>query len=99
MLLPFYMAVAAVYGLLAAATDSTFPSMILHAGGNMFSLFSLFSSGRSEWQLTAAPAPTVWQAGVDASFVANLIALVVVGGATALAYRALLRGAGPRRTR
>ena len=33
-LLPFYLSVAAVYGALAYFTDSTVPSMILHAGGN-----------------------------------------------------------------
>src|SRR5262249_37242649 len=54
-LLPFYLAVAAVYGALAYFTDSTLPSMVLHAGGNMFSAFDLFTRGRSEWQLSAAP--------------------------------------------
>ena len=93
-LLPFYLAVATVYGLLAAATNSTYPSMILHAGGNVFSAFTLFSRGRSEWQLTAVPTPTIWQAGVDASFLANLAALVVVGAVAALAYRGLFRTSG-----
>ena len=58
-LMPFYLAVATVYGLLAAATNSTYPSMVLHAGGNVFSAFSLFSLGRSEWQLATVPAPTI----------------------------------------
>ena len=89
-LLPFYLAVATVYGLLAAATNSTYPSMVLHAGGNVFSAFSFFQ-GRSEWQLTPVPAPTIWQAGVDASFLASLAMLVVVGGATAWAYGGLFR--------
>jgi len=88
------LAVAAVYGLLAAATNSTYPSMVLHAGGNVFSVFSLFSQGRSEWQLTAVPAPTIWQAGLDASFLANLAALMIVGAIAALAYRGLFRTAG-----
>jgi membrane protease YdiL (CAAX protease family) len=81
-LLPFY---------LAAATNSIYPSMILHAGGNIFSAFSLFSGGRSEWELTAAPAPTIWQVGVDSSFLTTLTLLIVVGGITALAYRELFR--------
>ena len=42
-LLPYYLAVAAVYGLLAAATNSIFPGMVLHAGGNLFSAFGFFS--------------------------------------------------------
>lgn len=90
-LLPFYLAVATVYGLLAAATNSTYPSMVLHAGGNMFSAFSLFAGGRSEWQLTTAPSQTIWQVGVDASFLASLAMFVAVGGATAFAYRGLFR--------
>jgi membrane protease YdiL (CAAX protease family) len=64
-LLPFYFTVAAVYGLLAAATNSTYPSMVLHVGGNLLSAFSLFTQGRSEWQLTAMPPRTIWQAGID----------------------------------
>lgn len=94
-LLPYYLAVAAVYGLLASATNSTLPSMVLHAGGNVFSALGLLLGGRSEWQMTAVAPPTVWQAGVDAAFVANLTALVVAGAATTLAYRALFRAAQP----
>ena len=90
-LLPFYMAVSTVYGLLAAATNSTYPGMVLHAGGNMFSAFSLFYQGRSEWQLTEVPAPTIWQAGMDASFLMNLLVLAVVAAAASLAYRGLFR--------
>jgi membrane protease YdiL (CAAX protease family) len=93
-LLPFYLAVAAVYGLLAAATNSTYPSMVLHAGGNVFSAFSFLVGGRSEWQLTAVPTPTIWQAGLDASFLANLTTLVVVGAIAAWAYRGLFRASG-----
>jgi hypothetical protein len=79
--------VAAVYGLLAAATNSTYPSMVLHAGGNVFSAFSLFTQGRSEWQLTAVPPPTIWRTGIDGSFLASLAILAVVGAATVMAYR------------
>lgn len=41
----------AVYGALAYYTDSIWPSLVLHAGGNMFSAFDLFTRGRSEWEL------------------------------------------------
>jgi membrane protease YdiL (CAAX protease family) len=96
-LLPFYLAVATVYGLLAAATNSIYPSMVLHAGGNIFSAFSLFAQGRSEWQLTAASAPPIWQVGLDASFLASLAMFVVVGGLAAVAYRGLFSAAGASR--
>ena len=67
-LLPYFLAVAAVYGALAHLTDSTLPSMVLHAGGNVFSAVGLFLGGRSEWQLSSAPKPLIWEAGPDTSF-------------------------------
>ena len=78
-LLPFYIAVAAVYGMLAYLTDSTYPSIVLHAAGDMFSILDLFTRGRSSWQLTATPLPPVRKSGLDASFLGNLAGLVVVG--------------------
>ena len=92
-LLPYYMAVAAVYGALAHFTDSTLPSMLLHGGGNALSAFDLFARGRSEWQLSAAPNPLVWETGPDAAFVASAVGLVVVGAATVWAYSGLSHAA------
>jgi membrane protease YdiL (CAAX protease family) len=89
-LLPYYIAVAAAYGGLAYATNSTFPSMVLHSGGNVFSAFTLFTQGRSEWELGTAPQRLVWQSGVDAAFVVNVVALLAACFGTALAYRALV---------
>jgi membrane protease YdiL (CAAX protease family) len=97
-LLPYYVAVAAVYGGLAYLTDSTLPSMVLHAGGNMMSALDLFTRGRSEWQLAAAPADLIWQSGVDAAFVGNLAALVVIGALAVGAYAALARVTRANRT-
>ena len=88
-LLPYYLAVASVYGALAYLTDSIFPSMVLHAAGNMFSLFDLVARGRSEWQLSTTPRPLVWETGPDGAFLGNLIALLVVGTLTVFAYAAL----------
>lgn len=89
-LLPYYIAVSAVYGGLAYATNSTFPSMVLHSGGNVLSAFSLFTQGRSEWQLGSSQTVLVWQSGVDGPFVINIIALVVVSAGAFLAYRGLV---------
>jgi membrane protease YdiL (CAAX protease family) len=88
-LLPYYVAVAAVYGALAYLTESIFPSMILHAGGNMVSAFDLFTRGRSEWQLSATPAPLLWETGLDGAFLGNLAALLGVGTLAVFAYGAL----------
>ena len=85
-LLPFYVAVAAVYGALAYFTDSTWPSLVLHAGGNMFGAFDLFARGRSEWALSAAPRPLIWESGPDTAFWGNLAGLLVVGALAVWAY-------------
>lgn len=90
-LLPFYIAVSAVYGLLASATNSTYPSMVLHGGGNLFSAFGLFVQGRSEWAPSAVPTPTIWETGPDGSFLTTVGALMIVGAATVWAYRELFR--------
>ena len=81
-LLPFYVAVAAVYGTLAYLTDSILPGMVLHAGGNMFAAFDLFARGHSEWQGLGPPAKLVWETGPDAAFWGSVAATLVVGALT-----------------
>jgi membrane protease YdiL (CAAX protease family) len=90
-LLPFYVAVAAVYGTLAYLTDSIFPGMVLHAGGNMFAAFDLFARGHSEWQGLGPPAKLIWEAGPDAAFWGSVAATLVVGAVTVGAYVMLAR--------
>lgn len=88
-LLPYYMAVAAVYGALAWLTNSIYPSMLLHAGGNVFSSLGLLTTGRGEWQASATPQPLIWKTGADTDFwVAVLIALAA-GAAAVWAYAGL----------
>ena len=67
-LMPFYLAVAAIYGGLAYLTDSTLPGMVLHGGGNVLGSLDLLARGRAEWQTPATPQPLVWETGADASF-------------------------------
>lgn len=90
-LLPFYVAVAAVYGGLAYFTDSTVPGMVLHAGGNMVSAFDLFTRGRSEWQLSPEAPPLIWSTGPDMAFWGNLTALLIAATLTVWAYSTLAR--------
>jgi len=97
-LLPYYISAAAVYGALAYLTDSTLPSMFLHAGGNMLSALDLFSRGRSEWQLSTVSTPSVWEAGPDAALIGNVAALLVVVAAAVWAYAGLARAVRAART-
>ena len=92
-LLPYYVAAAAVYGSLAYFTDSTLPSMTLHAGGNIVSAFDLFTRGRSEWQLSTAQPKLIWQTGPDAGFIGTVVALLVVSALTVWTFAALSRAA------
>jgi membrane protease YdiL (CAAX protease family) len=88
-LLPFYLAAAAVYGALAYFTDSTWPGMVLHAGGNMFSAVDYFTRGRSEWQLSVETRPLVWETGPDVAFWGNVGVFLIVAAVTVWAYSAL----------
>src|SRR5260370_10417869 len=54
-LLPYYLAVAAVFGALAYLANSILPSVVLHPGGNVLSAFDLFTRGRAEWQGSPTP--------------------------------------------
>lgn len=92
-LLPYFLAVAAVYGALAHLTDSTLPSMVLHVGGNVFSAVDLFLGGRSEWQLSSGPKPLIWEVGPDVSFWVSVLALLAVGATAVWAYVCLARAA------
>lgn len=87
-LMPYYLAVGAVYGSLAYLTNSILPSLVLHAGGNVLTAFDLLARGQSEWQASARPEPLIWETGADASFWMALVAALVAGAATVWAYTA-----------
>ena len=92
-MLPFYLAVTAVYGGLAYATNSILPGMVLHAAGDVFSLTRLWTSGQSEWQVSAATPTLVWETGVDFSFLRSATVFVLFGATAVWAYFALARTA------
>ncbi len=92
-LLPYYLAVAAVYGALAYLTNSILPSVVLHAGGNVLSAFDLFTRGRAEWQASPTPKALIWVTGPDASFWISLSLAVLVGAAAVSVYATLARTA------
>jgi membrane protease YdiL (CAAX protease family) len=89
LLMPYYLAVAAVYGALAYFTNSILPSMVLHGGGNIMAALELFATGRSEWQASSTPTPLIWETGTDAAFWISCVLFLIVGFATVWAYAAL----------
>jgi len=65
---PYYLAVAALYGVVAHMSRSVLPSMVLHTMGNLYSNFDLWISGHAEWQAPAYAAGLISKTGVDAAF-------------------------------
>jgi membrane protease YdiL (CAAX protease family) len=96
-MLPYYMAVAAIYGGLAYATNSILPGLVLHTGGDVFSLTRLWVTGRPEWQVSEAAPPLIWESGVDAGFIVFAAASVLLGAAAVWAYRELAHVASRER--
>jgi membrane protease YdiL (CAAX protease family) len=88
-LMPYYLAVAAIYGALAYLTNSILPSVVLHTGGNVLSGIGLLAGGRAEWQASSSPAPLIMESGADASFWISCVAALTVGAAAIWAYVAL----------
>ena len=91
LMLPYYIAVSAVYGGLTWAADSILPALVLHSVGDVVVLTRWWATGRPEWQLAATPPPLVWESGVDASFAVAMAASIVLALATAWAYGAVRR--------
>jgi membrane protease YdiL (CAAX protease family) len=92
-LMPYYIAVAAVYGALAYWSNSVFPGMVLHTVGNVLGSADLLLRGRSEWQTSSSVHSLIWETGADASFWFSMIAFLVVGAVTVGAYAGLRKTA------
>jgi membrane protease YdiL (CAAX protease family) len=89
-MLPYYIAVAAVYGSLAWLTNSIWPGVVVHAIGDVFSFGNLWLSGKPEWEMTASkPTALIWNGGADAAFWGNLAALIILASAATVAFVAL----------
>jgi membrane protease YdiL (CAAX protease family) len=87
-MLPYYIAVSAVYSGITWAADSILPAIVLHSGGDVWSLGRLWLTGRPEWQL-ATPAKLIWETGVDGGFLFSVAAFVLLAGLTWWAYVAV----------
>ena len=91
LMLPYYIAVAAVYGGLTWATDSILPALVLHSFGDIVVLTRLWVTGRPEWQLFETPPSLVWERGIDVSFAITTTVFVVFAVCTTWSYVALWR--------
>jgi hypothetical protein len=80
-MLPYYIAVTAVYGGITSAANSILPALVLHTAGDVWSLTRLWLTGAPEWQ-AATPAQQIWTSGVDRGFVVAVLALVSLLAAT-----------------
>lgn len=90
-MLPYYIAVSAVYGGLTWAANSILPALVLHSVGDIVVLTRWWLTGRPEWQIGSVLPPLVWDSGVDSHFVTTAGASLVLVAATAGAYRAVHR--------
>jgi membrane protease YdiL (CAAX protease family) len=88
-MLPYYVAVSAMYGGLTWATNSILPAVLLHSVGDIVVLTRWWLTGRPEWQFGAVTPPLVWDSGMDLSFVATALVAVMLCVLTAWSYQAL----------
>jgi membrane protease YdiL (CAAX protease family) len=79
---PYYVAVAALYGLVTSRTNSILPAMVLHTFGNMYSNLDLWLHGKTEWQAASGTAWHVWDSGAWIT----LAALIATALATYLSF-------------
>jgi membrane protease YdiL (CAAX protease family) len=90
-MLPYYIAVSAVYGGLTWAANSILPALVLHSGGDVWSLGRLWLTGRAEYELSSTPPALVRNVGVDGGFVMSVGVFVALTAVTIWAYASLHR--------
>ena len=81
----------AVYGGLTWAANSILPSLVLHVGGDIWSLGRLWLTGRPEWQLPPSPAALIRETGVDKGVLIAIASLAMLTAVTVAGYRAVRR--------
>jgi membrane protease YdiL (CAAX protease family) len=90
-LLPYYIAVAAIYGFVTYFADSIVPAIVLHTGGNLYSNFHLWLYGEAEWQTPGMTRQLIWQTGIDRHFWVEATVFVIVALAAAGSFMQLAR--------
>lgn len=89
LMLPYYMAVSAVYGGLTWAADSILPAITLHVVGDAVVLTRWWLTARPEWQIGSAVPALVRNSGLDEAFVATGLTAFVLAAATVGAFAAV----------
>ena len=85
-LMPYYLAVGAVYGTMAYLTDSVIPSLTLHAVGDALEgLFAVAATRPVIGSSGGAPPPV----GGRLALIVNVIVVAVTAAAAILAFRGL----------
>ena len=98
-MLPYYMFVAAVYGMMAYCTNSIIPGLLLHAGGDVLVLTRQWLTGQGEWELAGKAPSLIWQTGPDAAFWGALAAFILLGAAAVWIFATLASATKAERTR
>jgi hypothetical protein len=88
-LMPFYIGVAIVYGMMASITNSILPGIVLHAAGDVLGGLDLLTTGQSEWQTPPKPQPLIWEAGADRSFWVSCVIFLIAFFIAIWAFRSL----------
>ena len=86
---PYYVAVAAIYGIITHIAKSILPAIVLHAAGNLYSNFDLYLYGQGEWQALPHSVTSIDITGVDTAFWISVATLTGVVVLAALAYLGL----------
>lgn len=86
---PYYVAVAAIYGMVTYRANSIWPAIVLHTAGNLYSNFDLLLNGRAEWQAASSRAELVWSTGADPTLVKTVAACAMACAAMVWAYARL----------
>ena len=96
-MMPYYVAAAAVYGALAYLTNSILPGVVLHAGGNaLLGVFDLLAQGPTGFEVPLSPAPLIWETGADAAFWVSGVLFMIMTAVAVWAYSALASVARPQ---
>lgn len=94
---PYYVAVAAIYGVVTHLCRSILPAIVLHTGGNLYSNLDLWLHGQAEWQAASKPAGLIWQTGTDRAFWLSAAAFAALTVAAVWAYFRLAAATRPSR--